>query len=121
MTTTTIGEAAFPEMFEIEEERREIRKPGIRAELAGFLAFVSVLLGVVSFGLWWGVGIPVPLLALLGAVIGFFSVRGTLKRPELASERRFARVGMWLGLMNLVLVGLAVIFAPRQTTFASFG
>jgi hypothetical protein len=120
MTSTTIDQTSVPATLDFAEDRCESKRPGISATAAGFYGFVSVLLGVISFGIW-GAGIPAPLLALMGAAVGFIVVRRTLKRPELASERRFARVGMWIGVTNLVLVALALIIGHEQTTFASFG
>ena len=108
---------ATEESATIEPRPRRVSPEGV-----GCLAFGSMLCGVLSFGVWFGAGIQVPLIAVIGAGIGYVAARRCRDRAALRSERRFAKVGFWIGMTNLFLVSLSVLAAPSKSAkFAALG
>lgn len=84
-------------------------------------AIFSLLLGLFPLiGLLTGT--PFPLLAMLGAYLGFSGVRAIAKSHGGLGTMIMARIGLWIAVVHLgVIVGLIVKTGEVAGVFLSFG
>lgn len=85
-------------------------------------ALTSVTLSVLSFVSWVVVGIPAPLLGLLGVIFGVCTCIDLRRREASTTGKWLARAGIWLGVLNLVFVFLGVMsLLPNRINVMDFG